>query len=165
MAESPNTLLENIKNWIREKNEFQISHLSNPKAHFSIQISPHQQNVIPPITIAFPKGMDSLIFGWNWLLEVMDTKAYSSITDNRRKENIIMTLQNECKSRNLILQGNPDMYNLAQLAVHRLIPSNELTKDNFRNIVMDLIYLWALAMLQFERHDMSRAGFNPSDYI
>ncbi|MGD9673382.1 MAG: DUF2299 family protein [Candidatus Nitrosocosmicus sp.] len=165
MAESPNTLLENIKNWMREKNEFQISQLSNPKAHFSIQISPYKQNVVPPITIAFPKGTDSLIFGWNWLLEVMDTKAYSSITDNRRKENIIMTLQNESRKRNLILQGSPDMYNLAQLAVHRLIPSIELTKDKFRNIVMDLIYLWALAMLQFEKQGMNKAGFNPSDYV
>ncbi len=165
MTSSPEAVLQNIQKWIGEKNEFSVSQLSNPKAHFTIQLSPYESNVVLPITVAFPKGLDKLIFGWNWVLEDMDSKAYKAITDNRRKENIIISLQNKSRERNLILQGSPDAYNLSQLAIHRLLPAIELTRDYFRNIIMDLIYMWAFVMLQFEKHDMSRAGFNPADYI
>jgi hypothetical protein len=69
-------------------------------------------------------------------------------------------------SRGLTIGINPtDADRLEQLAITKSLPVNEVTKDNYRNILLNLMDMWRFLMEQSERHDMNRAKFNPADYI
>jgi hypothetical protein len=40
-----------------------------------------------------------------------------------------------------------------------------LTKAKFKHAIVELMSMWALLMYLFEKYNMSRPGFNLSDYV
>jgi hypothetical protein len=161
----PEKVLEDIKKWATEKSKFIISPYDNPQSHFSVWITTPEPHKIIPIMVTYPKQDDKILMGWRWRQLELDIKAYEAIKDIGRKENIMRAVKSECLARNLTLGVNPNIYNLEEMAIHRILSVSDLTKQMFRNIILDLMYMWVFLMSQFEQHDMSRAGFNPSDYI
>jgi hypothetical protein len=163
---SPEKLLEDIKSWTTKKGKLTIEPYDNPNAHFSIWVSPLEPHVIIPIMVAYPKGDNRILMGWNWKPEDSNIKAYAAIKDRRRKESIMRAVQGECITRGFTLGVEPpDIDHLEQMAITRSLPVNDLTRDRYGNTLWNLMYMWGFLMSQFERHDMSRAGFNPADYI
>jgi hypothetical protein len=104
--------------------------------------------------------------GWNWGPGEMNIKAYAAIKDRARKESILNGIKAQCIARNLTLGIRPpNVDNLEQMAITDTIPINELTERRYLNTLVNLKIMWGFLMYQFEQHNMSRAGFNPSDYI
>lgn len=162
---SPGTILENIKNWINETGKLSISPYDNPKAHFSIWVKLPNSNELQPIMVTYPKSGDKILFGWNWLLEDVDQKAYHAIRDKVAKENLTNSFRNEAIKRNFLPNFSPDIYNLEGIAIFRYLSIEELTKDNFRGVMNDLMFMWRYLMTLFEKQGMNKDGFKPSDYI
>lgn len=163
----PEKLLEDISNWATEKNKFIIEPYNNPQTHFSIWIKEPEPQKIMPIAVAYPKRSDNrIMMGWNWRPKYWDIKAYAAIKDRGRKESILIAVKAECIALNLTLGVDPpNIDKLERLAVTRSLPVNALTKDRFRDTMVNLMYMWGFLMSQFEQHNMSRANFDPSDYI
>jgi hypothetical protein len=96
----------------------------------------------------------------------LDVKAYAAFKDRGRKESVRRVLRNECMVRGLDIGINPaDVDRLEQLAITKSILVNNITKDNYRNTLVNLMDMWRFLMSQFEQHDISGANFNPADYI
>jgi len=162
---TPEIILENIKEWINDLGKLSITPHKNPKCHFSIWVSLPESSIIQPIMVTYPKNDEKILFGWHWLMEAMDSKAYHAITDISKKLHLTNSFRNEAMKRKFILQFEPDIFKLKGIAIFKFIPINELTKESFRGVMLDLMYMWGYLMSLFENNDMSRAGFNPSDYI
>ena len=98
---SPEKLLEDIKSWTTKKGKLTIEPYDNPNAHFSIWVSPLEPHVIIPIMVAYPKGDNRILMGWNWKPEDSNIKAYAAIKDRRRKESfrIVTTILAICYRR------------------------------------------------------------------
>lgn len=164
-SSSPEIILEDIKDWINDLGKLSVTPYNNPNSHFSIWVSLPDSNIIQPIMVTYPKNNGKMLFGWHWLMEDMDSKAYHAITDITKKLHLTNSFRSESMRRNFILQFEPDIYNLSGIAIFKFIPIDELTKESFRGIMLDMMYMWGYLMSLFEKNDMSRAGFNPSDYI
>ena len=164
-SSTPEIILEDIKDWINDLGKLSVTPYNNPKSHFSIWVSLPDSNMIQPIMVTYPKNIGKILFGWHWLMEDMDSKAYHAITDITKKLHLTNSFRNESMRRKFILQFEPDIYNLSGIAIFKFIPIDELTKESFSGIMLDLMYMWGYLMSLFEKNDMSRAGFNPSDYI
>lgn len=162
---SPEIIQDEIKNWTTEKTKLVVRPQDNPKTHFSIWVSAPTPPIIIPIMVAYPKGGNTIMMGWRWGPEDLD-KAYAAIRDRGRKEGVLRAIQGACTARGLTLGIDPpDIDHLEQMAITKEIPVSDLTKERYRKTILDLMFMWAFLMSQFEKHNMSRANFSFADYI
>ncbi len=164
-SSTPEIILEDIKDWINDLGKLSVTPHNNPKSHFSIWVSLPDSNKIQPIMVTYPKNNGKILFGWHWLMEDMDSKAYHAIMDITKKLHLTKSFRNESMRRKFIIQFEPDIYNLSGIAIFKFMPIYELTKESFSGIMLDLMYMWGYLMSLFEKNDMCKAGFNPSDHI
>lgn len=164
LVESPETILEKIKNWIDETGKLAISPYDNPQSHFSIWVKLPNSNALQPMMVTYPRNGEQILFGWNWLLTYIDSKAYHAIQDEDRKKNLTNSFKNEAIKRNFLPHFNPNIYNLEGIAIFRYLSIDKLTKENFWEVMNDMMFMWGYLMQLFQNHGMNKAGFNPSDY-
>lgn len=103
--------------------------------------------------------------GWGWRLEEIDRKAYAAIKDGSRKERVFGALNAQCVNKGLTLIVKPNIDNLEEVQIITNIPINDITGDRYYSTLTNLQFLWGYLMYLFERHNMSRAGSSPADYI
>lgn len=122
------------------------------------------ENNIQPVSIAFPKEDEKIVFSWNWIMEDIDSRAYHSIKDNTIKENLTNEFRKEVIKRSFQPVFIPNIYKLSEVAIIRLLPVMEFTKENFGEIIDEMVYMWALLMSLFKKY-MNKSDFNLSEHI
>ena len=165
-APTPDKLLENIIKWTEERTKFILEEYANPMTHFSIFVKEPEPHKITPVTVAYPKGHEDIVqMGWGWRPKEIDRKAYAAIKDRSRKRSVLGSLNAECINRGLTLIVKPNIDNLEEIQIITSIPIDSLTGDKYYDALINLMLMWGFLMHQFQQHNMSRAGFNPADYI
>jgi hypothetical protein len=166
LSKTPEKVLEDITKWIHKINSLTIQKKDNPDSHFNIIILSNKPG-LKRITVSYPKRSgDKILMGWGWRLLDMDIKAYAAIKDRDRKESIMNPIAMECKARKLGMRLIPeDIYRFEELKLYRYLHVDELDQSIFFSTMFDLWYMVQVIMEQFEKQNMSRAGFNPDEHI
>ncbi|MDP9288066.1 MAG: hypothetical protein M3P08_07700 [Thermoproteota archaeon] len=180
-------ILETIKIWIAETGIFNLVQEDYPDTYFSFWITPKKEdNSNKRIFVTYPKQLnfptadvsagtttnetnqalslsknDMIMVGWGWELPKTEQKAYSAIKYMTPKNNILGVMKHHCYSRGLRLSIEPDEVNLRVIKISRLLSLETINKSILLNTVLELKYMWALLMDQFEKNNMSRAGSDP----
>jgi hypothetical protein len=163
---SPEKILDDIKTWTTEKNKLVVRPREDPNAHFSVLVSLPIPHRIIAITVAYPKAGDKIIMGWIWIPEESDRKAYAAFKDRKRKESVRTALEEECRARGLTIGTEPaNVDRLERLAISKFISISDFTRENYKTALWNLMEMWWFLMSKFEEYDMSRASFDPSEYI
>lgn len=163
----PQKVLELIQKWIVEEDRFNITTHHNPKAHFSIYMTQKAEpRTIIPMLITYPKEYsvpNTLIIGWGWKMSDIDIKAWIAIKDNRTQK-IVDALRSNSARYHLQLDIDPKE-KFEGVTIGKLMRLEGLTKTKFKHAIVELMSMWALLMYLFEKYNMSRPGFNLSDYV
>jgi hypothetical protein len=160
----PEKVLKNIKKWIKAHGKFNIEEVFDPTTYFTLKLTSKQH----PEALAFSViySMDSepantMMVGWGWMLRDIDIKAYASYKDCSVKLNIIKSIDDRCHSKGLLMSFEPDEYNLEGMRVWKNLQIEGLTKQEFMSTLRDEAHMFEFVMGEFEKYNMSRAGFDP----
>ncbi|MRN41520.1 MAG: hypothetical protein FIO02_10820 [Nitrosopumilales archaeon] len=62
------------------------------------------------------------------------------------------------------MSAEPNEYNLEAMRVSKRLQLEGLTKVEFTEILKDVALMWTLSLHEFEKNNMSRAGFDPLNH-
>ena len=134
LVQTPEKVLETIKDWINDHGKFNVEELSESTTYFTLKLSNRKDPEILALSVIYSRDFqlaNAIIVGWAWKLRDIDRKAYAAIMNSNLKRNLVESIRSRCHSKGFSMSVEPNEDNLEAIRVSKQLQLEGLTKHEF----------------------------------